>query len=79
MIIDEALETMDSDALKRALSIFETDLRETAVVKIGRTPRNGALFSRVIHLVKDAEAPALKPVRLGEAVAEKELAAETAS
>lgn len=79
VIIDEALETMDSDALKRALSIFETDLRETAVVKIGRTPRNGALFSRVIHLVKDAEAPALKPVRLGEAVVEKELAAEAAS
>ena len=78
MIIDEALESMDSDALKRALSIFETDLRETAVVKIGRTPRNGALFSRVIHLVKDAEGPALKPVRLDAAVPELEMAGPTA-
>ncbi len=45
VVIDEALETMDADALKRALSIFEADLRETAVIKIGRTPRNGVQFS----------------------------------
>ncbi|AFL49959.1 putative ATP-binding cassette transporter [Sinorhizobium fredii] len=78
VIIDEALETMDSDALKLALSIFETDLKETAVVKIGRTPRNGALFSRVIHLVKDAEGPALKPVPLDAGVPELEMAGSSA-
>ncbi|WP_026615111.1 ABC transporter ATP-binding protein/permease [Ensifer aridi] len=78
VIIDEALETMESEALKRALSIFETDLRETAVIKIGPSPRNGALFSRVIRLVKDAEAPALKPVRLGAGIAEMEVAARSA-
>ncbi|WEX75788.1 ABC transporter ATP-binding protein/permease [Sinorhizobium numidicum] len=78
VIIDEALETMDGEALKRALSIFETDLRDTAVVKIGRTPRNGSLFSRVIHLVKDPEGPALKPVLLGGGIAEREVAARGA-
>ncbi|RVJ32498.1 ABC transporter ATP-binding protein/permease [Sinorhizobium medicae] len=78
VVIDEALESMDSDALKRALSIFEVDLRETAVIKIGRTPRNGGLFSRVIRIVKDADAPALKPVRLGGGAAELELAARSA-
>ncbi|WFU51480.1 ABC transporter ATP-binding protein/permease [Sinorhizobium terangae] len=75
VIIDEALETMDGEAMKLALSIFEDDLRDTAVVKIGRTPRNGPLFSRVIHLVKDAEGPVLKPIHLKGAVHEKELAA----
>ncbi|GCA50361.1 inner membrane ABC transporter ATP-binding protein YddA [Sinorhizobium sp. KGO-5] len=78
VVIDEALETMDADALKRALSIFEADLRETAVIKIGRTPRNGVQFSRVLHLVKDAEGPALKPVRLGGGVSGLEVAARGA-
>lgn len=74
VIIDEALETMEGEALKRALAIFETDLRETAVIKIGRTPRHGALFSRVIHLIKDGETPPLQPVRLGGGIAEMEVA-----
>ncbi|MDK1387840.1 ABC transporter ATP-binding protein/permease [Sinorhizobium sp. 8-89] len=78
VILDEALETMDGEAMKLALSIFEDDLRETAVVKIGRTPRNGALFSRVIHLVKDPEGPVLKPIRFGGSAHEKEVAASGA-
>ncbi|BCH21932.1 ABC transporter ATP-binding protein/permease [Mesorhizobium sp. L-8-3] len=66
VILDEVLDTMGGDTLKRALSLFRDDLRETAVVSVGNVHRNGDFFSRVEHLVKDTEGRRLRTVRFGD-------------
>lgn len=41
VIVDEVFDTMGGGTLKRALSIFEDELRDTAVVKIGQAQTYG--------------------------------------
>jgi vitamin B12/bleomycin/antimicrobial peptide transport system ATP-binding/permease protein len=62
VIIDEALDTLDSPALKKILSMFEADLTGATIVNIGRTQRNGIFFSRELHLVKDKGGRSLRRV-----------------
>jgi putative ATP-binding cassette transporter len=56
LLIDEVLDSLDEDGLRRVTDIFAVDLRTTAIIHIGRDA-NQALFPRVLHLVKD---PALR-------------------
>lgn len=63
VILDEVFDTMGGDTLKQALSLFRDDLRETTVISVGNVHRNGDFFTRVVHLVKDAEGRKLKTVR----------------
>lgn len=64
VIVDEVFEALGSEASRRALSIFEEELRDTAVVGIGRVGRNGHFFTRVLHIEKDTHGRTLKPIRL---------------
>jgi putative ATP-binding cassette transporter len=52
LLIDEVLDSLDEDSLKRVSDIFANDLRQSAIIHIGRATNDG-LFPRVLHLVKD--------------------------
>jgi len=56
LLIDEVLDSLDEDSLQRVTDVFAKDLRQSAIIHIGRAG-NDALFSRVLHLVRD---PALR-------------------
>lgn len=64
VIVDEAFDAMGGAASKRALSIFENELRDTAVVKIGQARKGDEFFTRDVHIVMDTHGRTLKPIRL---------------
>lgn len=64
IVVDEALDTLGGEALKRALSILDDELRGTAVINIGRGHKHGGFFTRVLHVVKDTHGRTLKPMKL---------------
>lgn len=64
IVIDEALDAVGGEALKRALAIFDDELRDAAVINIGRVNKNGGFFTRVLHIVKDTHGRTLKPLKL---------------
>jgi dsDNA-specific endonuclease/ATPase MutS2 len=47
------LDSIDEDMRKRVLDIFAKDLKDTAIVHIGRAEAGDPIFVRVLHLVKD--------------------------
>jgi vitamin B12/bleomycin/antimicrobial peptide transport system ATP-binding/permease protein len=55
LVIDEALEALDEDALPRVREILTQDLKNAGVLYIGRTGAQDSIFGRVIHLVNDPE------------------------
>jgi putative ATP-binding cassette transporter len=60
LLIDEVLDSLDEDGIKRAADIFATELHDTAVIYIGRARGHEALFPKVLHLVKDPAIPRLE-------------------
>jgi putative ATP-binding cassette transporter len=64
IIIDEALDMMETEERERVLSMLSGELAQSAVINIGRGERNGAFFTRKLHLVKDVEGHALRTMRL---------------
>lgn len=64
IIIDEALDMMETGERERVLSMLSSELARSTVVNIGRGDRNGAFFTRKVHLVKDTQGHALRTVRL---------------
>jgi putative ATP-binding cassette transporter len=64
IIIDEALDMMETGERERVLSMLSGELAQSAVLNIGRGERNGTFFTRKLHLVKDVEGHALRPMRL---------------
>jgi len=64
VIIDEALDMMETGERDRVLALLSGDLADSAVINIGRGERNGNFFTRKLHLVKDAEGRVLRPIRL---------------
>lgn len=64
VIIDEAMDAFDGPSLRRVLSMLEKRLPGTAFLNIGRGQHNNHFFPRALTIVKDADAPALKPVRV---------------
>ncbi len=64
IVIDDALDTLDTDTLKRVLALFRKHLDGAAILNIGRVlPENG-FFGRTLTIVKDKAAPALQPARV---------------
>jgi putative ATP-binding cassette transporter len=53
VLIDEVLDSLDEETRMRALDIFSKDLKDTAVIHIGRTDGSDPVFARVLHLIKD--------------------------
>jgi vitamin B12/bleomycin/antimicrobial peptide transport system ATP-binding/permease protein len=61
LVIDEALEALEEDASPRVRGILTEDLKDTAILYIGRSGAHDMLFGRVIHLVNDPEGRRLPP------------------
>ena len=61
LVIDEALEALEADALPRVREILIQDLKHSGVLYIGRTGAQDSIFGRVIHLVNDPEGRRLPP------------------
>jgi putative ATP-binding cassette transporter len=53
VLIDEVLDSLDEETRMRALDIFAKDLKDTAVIHIGRIDGSDPVFTRVVHLIKD--------------------------
>jgi len=54
VLIDEVLESLEQDTRTRALDIFAKELKDAAIIYIGRTESGDHAFPRVLHLIKDA-------------------------
>jgi len=79
VVIDEALDTMEGRERDKVMAMLSGDLADSAVINIGREERNGHFFSRKLHLVKDVEGRALRPMRLKHTGPETRELAEAAS
>ena len=53
VVIDEVLDSIDGDTRTRALDIFSTDLKDTAVIHIGRGNASDPTSKHFLHLIKD--------------------------
>jgi vitamin B12/bleomycin/antimicrobial peptide transport system ATP-binding/permease protein len=61
LVIDEALEALDAQALPRVREILTQDLKHAGILYIGRAGAHDLLFGRVVHLVNDPEGRCLPP------------------
>jgi vitamin B12/bleomycin/antimicrobial peptide transport system ATP-binding/permease protein len=59
LLIDEVLDSLDESGLKRATEVFANDLKQTAIICIGRSSVRDGLFSKQLHLLKDPAIPKL--------------------
>ncbi len=62
IIIDEVLDSLDDRARDCIIDMLTTDLRQTGIIYIGRTPAHGRLFGRTVRLMKDPGAHRLARV-----------------
>jgi putative ATP-binding cassette transporter len=61
LLIDEVLDSLDENGLKRVTDIFANDLKKTAIICIGRRRVRDGLFSRELNLLKDSAVPKAAP------------------
>ncbi len=53
VLIDDIFGSLDDEALARVVAVFGKELKQTAMIHIGRAAQaHDPLFSRVLHLVK---------------------------
>jgi vitamin B12/bleomycin/antimicrobial peptide transport system ATP-binding/permease protein len=52
-VIDEALDTVDEATRKCIVDLLNNELKETAVINIGRPAANDHFFTRVLQLIKE--------------------------
>jgi vitamin B12/bleomycin/antimicrobial peptide transport system ATP-binding/permease protein len=53
VVIDEALDTLDEPARKCIVGLFNNELKDTAVINIGRSDAKGHFFTRILRLIKE--------------------------
>ena len=53
VVLDELLDGIDRETRTRALEIFAKDLKDAAIIHIGRSKTADPSFTRVVRLVKD--------------------------
>jgi putative ATP-binding cassette transporter len=53
VLIDEVLDSIDHDTLRRVLDVLGSELKESTVIHIGRSAAQHSVFKRVLHLIKD--------------------------
>ncbi len=53
LLIDEALDLLDEPTWKRFRELLQDELKETAVIHIGKPPADQSVYHRVLHLVND--------------------------
>lgn len=62
VIIDEALDTLDVTVRKKVLAMIDDQLKDAAIVNIGRRLASTNFFDRDVHLTKDIAGKTLRPV-----------------
>jgi putative ATP-binding cassette transporter len=68
IVMDEVMDSMDGDALKLTSNVLTKQLKDSAVIHVGRPPADDAIFKRVLHLVKD---PSKRRLPFGEKVSHR--------
>jgi vitamin B12/bleomycin/antimicrobial peptide transport system ATP-binding/permease protein len=63
-IIDGVFDTFDSPTRKRVVSLMREYLGDAAILNISRTEQSADFFDRTLQIVKDEDAPALRPARM---------------
>jgi vitamin B12/bleomycin/antimicrobial peptide transport system ATP-binding/permease protein len=53
VVIDEAIDTLDDEPRARIISLLKDELKDMAVINIGRPDATDHLFTRVLHLIKE--------------------------
>jgi putative ATP-binding cassette transporter len=56
LIIDEAIDALEADAVPRVIDVLSKDFAHTGVLYIGRAGAHDSLFGRTLHLLDDAPA-----------------------
>jgi putative ATP-binding cassette transporter len=59
VVLDEVLDSIDGDTRARALEIFSRDLKDAAIMHIGRGNAADPSFTRLLRVVKDPRIPRL--------------------
>jgi putative ATP-binding cassette transporter len=67
VVIDEVLDAIDGETRTRALEIFSRDLKDAAIIHIGRGNAADPTFTRVLHLINDPRIRRLVRQKPGEA------------
>jgi vitamin B12/bleomycin/antimicrobial peptide transport system ATP-binding/permease protein len=74
VLIDDAIGSLDDEALERVVDVFSNELANTCVIHIGRAAQaRDPLFSRVLHLIKVPLSPVAVRGRLSGAPAQSSL------
>jgi putative ATP-binding cassette transporter len=61
VLVDDAFASLDDAALERIVAVFGDELKHTSVIHIGRAAEvHGALFTKVLHLVKSSMSPTMR-------------------
>jgi vitamin B12/bleomycin/antimicrobial peptide transport system ATP-binding/permease protein len=63
VLLDDALGTLDEEHRQRMLSIFDHELVQTAVVRIGGSPARSGFYHRTLHFRRVDESATLVPLR----------------
>jgi vitamin B12/bleomycin/antimicrobial peptide transport system ATP-binding/permease protein len=53
LLIDEALDALEDDLRKRIINLLEDELKDAAIIYIGRPETETQFFTRVLRLIKD--------------------------
>jgi vitamin B12/bleomycin/antimicrobial peptide transport system ATP-binding/permease protein len=61
VVIDEALDTLDDPARKCIIGLLDNELKNTAVINIGRSATNDHFFSRILQLMKEPSGNCFMP------------------
>jgi putative ATP-binding cassette transporter len=61
VLVDDAVGTLDEDHRRLVLSIFERELPDTTVIRLGRDPAPDGFWDRIVHIVERPGGPCLRP------------------
>jgi putative ATP-binding cassette transporter len=75
VVIDEVLDAIDGETRTRALDILSRDLKDAAIIHIGRGKRVGPTFTRFFHLINDPESRRLVREKPGDPLPGMQVAA----
>jgi len=53
LVLDEMIDSIDGETRARAFEIFSNDLKDAAIIHIGRARAALPSFARVVHVVQD--------------------------
>jgi ABC-type uncharacterized transport system fused permease/ATPase subunit len=66
LIIIEAIDALETDAMPRVLDLFTKEFIHTGVLYIGRAGAHDSFFGRTLHLIDDAQAKGPDFVRVAQ-------------